>query len=322
MTKSALHIAILAVDGVQLLDLAGPYAAFEEANSTRPNSYALSALGVDNNPVAAEGGLSINPKLDLKTRAAIDTLIIPGGGGVRNIDLDDRQLKALRACAKRARRVVGVCTGAFLIAKLGLADGKKIATHWRYADELSERHPGCLVDGKSLFVRDGNLWTSAGITAGIDLALALIREDYGAPVAASVARDLVVYLQRPGDQKQFAAPLAAQAGRTGDFAKLIEWIGANLTADLSVDALADKANMSARNFARAFRDVMGEPPARFVEKLRLDLARQILAQGAASVENVSATVGYNNPDSFRRAFERAFGVPPSFYRETFGECVV
>lgn len=322
MTQRTLRIGIFVADGMQLLDIAGPYAAFDAANAFRPSSYELTTIGLNKKPVAVEGGLLISPQKDVKTKLQIDTLIIPGGVGVRQLKLQGQEAAALRALAKRSRRIVGVCTGSFLIAQLGLAKKKAVATHWRHAQELAAAYPEVTVDGRSLFVRDGRLWTSAGITAGIDLALALIREDCGAPAAAAVARDLVVYLQRPGDQQQYAAPLAAQSARTGAFAELIEWMGANLTQDLSVEALAARANMSARNFARAFRAATNEPPARYVERLRLDVARQILAQGVATVESVATTVGYKSADSFRRAFERAFGVPPSFYRETFGVCCV
>lgn len=317
-----MNIAIFVGEGMQLLDFAGPHAAFDAANSFRPGAYALTAIGLSKKPVSVVGGLQVSPTTDIKTRMAIDTLVIPGGPGIRQMILKDKDAKALQALARRARRVVGVCTGSFLIAQLGLAREKTVATHWRHAEELADAYPNVNVDGKSLFVRDGALWTSAGITAGIDLTLALIRDDLGAQAAASVARDLVVYLQRPGDQQQYAAPLVTQSARAGIFADLIKWIGANLTDDLSVEELAVRTNMSARNFARAFRAATGEPPARYVERLRLDVSRQILSQGAATVEKVSATVGYQSADSFRRAFERTFGVPPSFYRETFGVCCV
>ncbi|MHA7872006.1 MAG: GlxA family transcriptional regulator [Hyphococcus sp.] len=322
MSRRPLHIALYVGEGMQLLDFAGPYAAFEAANAFRAGAYALTAVGLNSRAVVVEGGLSILPRARVASVKTVDTLIIPGGAGIRLTALSDTDAGALHALARRARRVVGVCTGAFLIAQLGLADGKTVATHWRHADELAGAHPAVTVDGRSLFVRDGDLWTSAGITAGIHLALALIREDYGAPAAAAVARELVVYLQRPGDQMQFATPLAAQSARPGVFADLIEWMGANLSGDLSVEGLAARAKMSPRSFARHFRNATGAPPAQFVESLRLDVARQILAQGAATVESVAATVGYASADGFRRAFERAYGVPPSFYRETFGTCCV
>lgn len=319
MVSKTHDIAIFAADGMQLLDFAGPYAAFDAANAFHPGAYNLTSVGLQKkDAVIVEGGLAVLPAKTVSGRVMVDTLIIPGGVGVRTMRLSQKERAALLALAGRARRIVGICTGAFLIARLRLADGKQVATHWRHAQELSEAFPEVNVDGRSLFVCDGALWTSAGITAGIDLALALIRDDLGAAAAAAVARELVVYLQRPGDQQQFTAPLAAQAAGAGAFADLIEWMSANLADDLSVDALAERAAMSTRNFARLFRQATGAPPARYVEQLRLDVSRQILSQGAATVESVAAAIGYRSADSFRRAFERAFGVPPSFYRETFG----
>jgi len=248
----------------------------------------------------------------------LDTFIVPGGRGLRETEANARIVAWLQAHARDCRRIASVCTGIYGLAPSGLLDGRRVTTHWRFARDVAQRFPKLQVDDNALYLRDGPCYTSAGITAGIDLSLALIEEDLGPRVALAVARDLVVYLKRPGGQAQYSEPLRMQVLSSDRFADLAAWMVGHLDHDLSVEALAARANLSPRHFSRRFAAIFGCAPARYVEDLRMSEARRMLSQDGASIQRVAAAVGFASADVFRRAFERRFGLSPSDYRERFG----
>jgi transcriptional regulator GlxA family with amidase domain len=250
-------------------------------------------------------------------RFPIDTLIVAGGTGTRRAEEDERLIAWLGEAAKRSRRVASVCTGAFLLAKAGLLDGRRATTHWASCAELAERYPAVTVEPDPIFVRDGKVATSAGVTAGMDLALALVEEDVGREVALEAARWLVLFLKRPGGQAQFSAQLAAQTADRAPLRELQAWMPDHLTEDLSVPALARRAQMSERNFARAFRRETGMTPAAYVEAARVESARIALEAGDLPVEAVARQVGFGTVETMRRAFRRRVGVSPVDYRSRF-----
>ena len=229
----------------------------------------------------------------------------------------DRIAKWISPRYQRIRRIASVCTGIYALAPTGLLDGRKVTTHWRFASDVARRFPRLNVDHDALFLKDGPFYTAGGITASVDLALALIEEDYGPRVALAVARDLVVFLKRSGGQKQYSEPLEFQIHSTDRFAELATWMVEHLRSDLSLDALARRVCLSPRHFARRFKDTFGGTPAKFVENLRLDEARRRLTEGTQTIENVAASVGFSSDDAFRRSFQRRFGVRPSSYRSRF-----
>lgn len=313
-------IGLLAYDDMQALDLAGPLdvfgAARVQADGRAP--YAMCIIGLQTTAVRAENGLAIIPECALEDAPPLDTLLIPGGRSARTtINHDARLLAWLRERAPNTRRMVSVCTGAYVLAASGLLDGHRVATHWRYADDLARRHPALHVDPDRLFLRDGRFATSGGLTAGMDLALALVEEDLGAPAALEVARQLVMYVKRPGNQAQFSAPLAAQAQGNDRMGALVDWLLAHLHDDLGIERMAAQVAMSARHFRRVFAETYRMTPARFVEKLRLEQACLRLTQGKASIERIAAGVGFNSADAFRRAFRAHYGATPNEYRERF-----
>lgn len=313
-------IGLLAYDDMQALDLVGPLDVFGMANALAgaAPAYRLCVIGMDSAPVRAENGLAVLPECVLEAAPALDTLLIPGGMAARlSLDRDARLLAWLRTRAPVTRRIVSVCTGAYILAATGLLDGRVVTTHWHYADELARRHPGMHVRPDRLFLRDGGFATSGGLTAGMDLALALIEEDLGAPVALKVARHLVMYVRRPGNQTQFSAPLAAQAQGNQRMGALVDWLLAHLDGELSIERMASQVAMSPRHFRRVFADTFATTPARFVEKLRLEQACLRLTISRASIERIAAGVGFNSADAFRRAFRARYGATPIEYRERF-----
>jgi transcriptional regulator GlxA family with amidase domain len=248
----------------------------------------------------------------------VDTLLVAGGLGAREQRCSRDYLDWLGDQAARARRFGSICTGAWVLAEAGLLDGRRATTHWGSCGELARRYPRVTVDPDPIYVRDGNCYTSAGVTAGIDLALALVEEDLGRAVALRVARLLVVFLRRPGGQAQFSTTLAAQARERGTLGDLVAWMADHVRGDLSVAALARRAAMSPRNFARHFADEVGTTPARYVEGLRLEAARRRLEATTLSVEEVAGASGFGSAEILRRAFRRRLGVTPGQYRTTFG----
>ena len=306
------RVVVLAYDGVELLDVAGPVNVLTAATrlAGRTPGYAVELAAVRAGDVTTAGGLGlVATRAASSVRGPIDTLIVPGGLAV---DDASRALAAtIRRLARSSRRVVGICTGAFLLADVGLLDGRRAVSHWAGCAALRDRYPAVTVDADAIFVRDGHVWTSAGVTAGMDLALALVEEDLGAPLAVAVARWLVMYMRRSGGQSQLSAPLEAQSGERAPISELAQWVRAHLAEDLSVPALSRRVGMSPRNFARVFRDEVGAAPAAWVLRVRLEAARSALEISDASVKETAAACGFRSLEAFDRAFRRAFGATPS-----------
>ncbi len=317
MTGTPLKIGLVGFDGVQTLDLTGPLDAFGAANQAQPGAYETMILGLDNAPFTSEAGLRITPDGALASGLSLDTLIIAGGEGLRRGNTAQLVAAAVLKTNMTLRRIVSVCTGIYGLAPTGLLDGRRATTHWQHAADVTSRFPLIRLEPDAIFVKDGAFYTSAGITAAIDLSLALIEEDYGPTLAVGVARELVVYLKRSGGQRQYSEPLRFQA-RAGDrFAALATWIVANLDKDLSIETLADKTALGPRQFNRAFQASFGTTPAAYVETLRLDAARHRLTGTGATIKQIAAASGYRSDDSFGRAFERQFGLSPTVYRRHF-----
>ncbi len=317
------RIGFLGYDGMMALDLAGPSDAFASAGSSgsvgaRAGNYEIVIVAASRQAFTTESGLKIQPHACFADAPEFDTLIIPGGAGSRAPRVLAAVTPWLREVAGRTRRVASVCTGIYLLAATGLLDGRRVATHWRFAAEVAARFPALRVDPDALFIRDGKFYSSAGVTAGIDLALALIEEDCGPGIALAVARELVVYLKRAGGQEQFSEPLKFQMSAAGRFADLAGWIVSHLDGDLSVEALATRACVSPRHFGRLFKATFGRSPVAYTEELRLSEARQRLTSGHATIEHIAGSLGYHSADVFRRAFERRFRVAPATYRARFG----
>src|SRR4051812_39759490 len=313
------RIAILAFDGVQTLDVTGPYEVFSSANSLKGGrEYSVEIVAPDARPLRTGSGLAIVPdRATSGVRGPIDTLLVAGGGGVLRAIEDERLVGWVKRAAARSRRVASVCSGAYMLAEAGLLEGRRAATHWASAADLARRHPGVEVDSESIYVREGNVWTSAGVTAGMDLALALVEEDLGRKTALETARWLVVFVKRPGGQSQFSSHLRAQLADRRPIRELQEWMAANLAGDLSVPALAARAAMSERNFARAFSREVGMTPAAYVEALRVDHARLRLESSGQKLEAVAHDCGFGTVETMRRAFHRRLGVGPAGYRDRF-----
>ncbi|GAA1008837.1 AraC family transcriptional regulator [Streptomyces sp. F-3] len=308
-------VLVVLFDGVQSLDVTGPLEVFAGAEEAAPGAYRIRTASLDGRPVRTSGGLGLVPDGPLAEAPAPHTLLVPGGEGTRRPDA--RLIEWIRGHGPRAARLVSVCTGAFLLAGAGLLDGRRATTHWAHCDELARDHPAVEVDADPIYVRDGPVATSAGVTAGIDLALALVEEDLGRDIALAVARHLVVFLRRPGNQAQFSAQLAAQTAGRAPLRDVQQWITEHPDADLSVEALAARARLSPRHFARAFRAETGITPGRYVDRVRLEHARRLLEDTADGIEEISRASGYGTPEAMRRAFIRAFGTGPAEYRRRF-----
>ena len=266
-------------------------------------------------PVRTSSGLKLAADTTLDDSDNPHTLVVPGGQGTRSPD--PSIIEWLRCRALHAQRIVSVCTGAFLLAEAGVLDGRRVTTHWGQCDTLARRFPRLDVDPEPIFVRDGNVATSAGVTAGIDLALALVEEDHGREAALTVARHLVMFLRRPGNQTQFSAQLSAQVAQREPLRDLQQWISEHPSEDLSVDALAERVNLSPRQFARAFAAEVGVTPGRYVDRVRLETARRLLEDTVESIEHIARTSGFGTPEPMRRAFLRVLGVSPAEYRRRF-----
>jgi transcriptional regulator GlxA family with amidase domain len=316
------RVGFVGFDGVVAIDITGPAEAFacariKEGESGSKPCYEVLTIAATNQPFAAESGVVFKPQRTFKTALPLDTLIVPGGVGLRNPAVIRSVSAFVKARAGRIRRIVSICTGVYALAATGLLVGRKVTTHWRHARDLAVRFPDIRVHENAIFIKDGPFYTSAGATAGIDLALALIEEDYGPRVSLAVARELVVYLKRAGGQEQYSEPLQFQTESVSRLSELATWILSHLNQDLSVEALATKACLCPRHFSRRFKAEFGNTPAEFVERLRLDEARRRLSTGDNTVGNVAISLGFRSPDSFRRAFERRLGVNPSDYRRRF-----
>jgi transcriptional regulator GlxA family with amidase domain len=312
------HILLLAVEGCQSLDVLGPVEVFHHASQEARGAYRLEVVGpADGGAVTMENGLRLGVAPLPEPPPRHDTLLVAGGSGARAAVEDAAIVDWVARASRRARRTVSVCTGAYLLAAAGLLDDRQATTHWRHCDDLAERYAKVRIDPDPVFVHDGNVWTSAGVTAGMDLALALVEEDLGPEVALTVARQLVVFLKRPGGQSQFSSALSAQQAARPALRELQAWIAGHLDEDLTVPVLAERAYMSERTFARAFTREVGQTPAAYVEALRIEHARALLEDGAPSLEAVAQAAGFASAEVLRRAFHRRVGVSPAEYRERF-----
>ena len=317
-TFSAMRpIAILGFEGVAALDLVGPLEAFAAAEIEGTKCYQTRIIGLGGGTFVAESGVLFRPHASLADKIDIDTLIVPGGPGLREPAMNARIASWISKRGGQIRRIASVCTGIYGLASTGLLDGRHVATHWRFVHDVARRFPKLKLDADALFRRDGKFYTSAGVTAGIDLALALIEEDFGTRVALAVARELVVFLKRPGGQAQFSEPLQFQTEAADSFGDLVTWMYGHLQEDLTVNALAKRACLCPRHFSRRFRKSFLRTPAVFVEDLRLNEARRRLSGNGATIESIAASVGFRSGDAFRRAFQRRFGVNPIHYRNRF-----
>jgi transcriptional regulator GlxA family with amidase domain len=315
-------IEMVAFDAVQLLDVTGPLQVFATANETVARAggehpYAIRIVARQAPHVTASAGIVLATQPLSPPRTPVDTLIVAGGPGVKAAAADSELVAWVTARAAAARRTASVCTGAYLLAATGLLDGRRAATHWSVCDDLARRFPAVRVEPDPIFVRDGPVWTSAGVTAGIDLALALLEEDLGRDLALAVARYLVVFLKRPGGQAQFSAALSLQAAEA-PFGKLHAWIDANLARDLSLPTLAVQAGMSERSFSRRYLEATGLTPARSVERLRVEAARRLLADTRTPIKRVARQCGFGTEETMRRSFLRLLSTSPQDYRARFG----
>jgi len=308
----ARRVAFLIFPDFQLLDAAGPISAFEIAERYQPGSYDVRLIAPQPGPVASTSGVSMNA-MAWGRAATIDTLVIAGGEGTRPAALSPRILKFVKACGEASRRVASVCSGAYILAATGLLDGRPATTHWTRSRDFARRFPRVELNADRIFVKSGKFWSSAGITAGIDLSLALIAEDLGESVARKVAQQLVVYYRRPGGQSQFSTLLELERA-DGRFAPLLDHVRSNLRERLSVEDLAARACMSPRNFARVFQAETGVSPARAVMRLRAETARAQIESGGGSVQEIARNCGFGDPERMRRAFVSLFGRPPSALR--------
>ncbi len=319
--NSSRIVEVLAYPSVKLLDVTGPIQVFASANTLMAQAgeavpYAIRVVAQSGERVEASGGveLAVHPLSSID--AALDTLVIAGGEGVAAASTDTRLIDWVRERAKLARRTASVCTGAFLLAASGMLDGRRAVTHWAFCAELAQRFPAVRVEPDPIFVQDGTVWTSAGVTAGIDLALALVEEDLGRAAALAVARYLVVFLKRPGGQAQFSEILSLQTAEDR-FGALHDWISNHLADDLSLPVLAQQAAMSERSFSRRYAESTGLTPARAIERLRVEGARHLLLETRLPVKRISQRCGFGSEETMRRSFLRLLDTTPQDYRARF-----
>jgi len=315
-------IDVLTYPAVQLLDVTGPIQVFASANDLvagaggeRP--YLLRVVAQGGEDVASSSGVALAAGPLTKPGKTLDTLLVAGGEGAEAAAENPVLVEWVRQRATQSRRVASVCTGAFLLAAAGVLDGRRAATHWKYCAKLAQRFPAVHVEPDPIFVCDGPVWTSAGVTAGIDLALALVEEDLGRSVALAVARYLVVFLKRPGGQAQFSAALALQVA-DDKFGALHDWINGHLADDLSLSVLANQAGMSERSFSRHYAEETGQTPARAIERLRVEAARRQLSESRVPVKRIAQRCGFGSEESMRRSFSRLLDATPQDYRARFG----
>lgn len=341
------RVVFVVYPDLQILDLTGPFEVFALANrlaseqekeqeqereqqqgqghgaQDRPGRahsalYELEVVSVDGKPVRSSGGLLIAPDCSVEDSVGpLDTLVVVGGTGTRGAARDERLVAWIGTAARRSRRVTSVCSGAFLLARAGLLDGRRATTHWDSCALLAESFPAVTVDPDSIFVRDGNVWTSAGVTTGMDLALALVEDDLGPDMARLVAKWLVLFVQRPGGQAQFSAQLSAQRPQRSSLQDLEGWIADHIGDDLSVTVMADRVGMSTRTFARVFRQELGVTPAAYVEGVRVEAARRLLETTQRGVAEVARVCGFGTVETMHRVFKRTVRVTPGEYRRHF-----
>jgi transcriptional regulator GlxA family with amidase domain len=317
---------IVAVPPVRTLDVFGPVEVFGDANRSRSDGpiYDVSVVSAgDDRDVLSHVGKPVRTDQTYREcRGPIDTLLVAGYDGVSKVRYEPKFLNWLKDRCGRSRRFGSVCTGALVLAEAGLLDGRRATTHWNWCEELTRDYPRVTVDPTPIYVRDGNCYTSAGVTAGIDLALAFVEEDLGRSAALKVAQMMVVFLRRPGGQSQFSATLMAQSSESRPLGDLLAWLPDNIRRDLSIESLARRASMSPRNFARLFQQEVGKTPAKHIEDLRLEAARRHMELAAMTLEEVAISCGFASAETLRRAFMRRLGVTPSQYRACFGHARV
>lgn len=319
--RHPVRVVLLAYDGMNLLDLAGPLQALTTANRSakagEPTRYETIVISAEGGPVVTSSGLPvITAPVSSVADLAIDTLIAPGGCWGEEYEVEPALRDFIVSRAGSVRRLCSVCTGAFMLAAAGQLDGRRVATHWAWLDKLKSRHPALEIDADSIFIRDGALWTSAGVSSGIDLTLALIEEDFGPRIAIDAARQMVVFMKRAGGQSQFSVPLAAQT-KDHAFVELHAWMAANLGSDLGVPRLAERACMAPRTFARTYAAKVGCTPAKTVERMRLEAACRALEETNLPLKSVAAQSGYGDEQNLRRAFQRQLGTNPVTHRDRF-----
>jgi transcriptional regulator GlxA family with amidase domain len=324
IARTARQIVILAFPGVQSLDITGPLEVFTGAQSLLERShraergYEVQILSSEGKALTTSSGLRIEPHGSLAERPRqIDTLIVPGGRGQRDAVNDKALIDWLLTTSAKARRTTSVCTGAFLLARAGLLNGRRATTHWAHAGRLRDEYPEVQVDPDPIFIRDGDIWTSAGVTAGMDLTLALVEEDLDRESALTIARHLVLFLRRPGSQSQFSATLGAQESRREPLRDIQRAVLEDVGGLHTVEAMAERAHMSPRHFARAFRAETGVTPARFVERVRLEAARRRLEEDTEPIATIALECGFGTAETMRRVFLRTLQVGPAEYRRRF-----
>jgi transcriptional regulator GlxA family with amidase domain len=311
------RIVFVVFPDFSILDLTGPHEVFTQAGLLT-DDIVIETVAAGADPVTSSGGLVITPDRTIDDElGSVDTLVAVGGVGVDQACEDRRLVDWIARIAPDARRTASVCSGAFLLGAAGLLSGRRAATHWARCDQLAERYPATMVDPRPIFVRDGNVWTSAGVTAGIDLALAMVEDDHGPEVARTIARQLVMFVQRPGGQAQFSAQLAAQRPVRAPLREILAWIADHPGEDLTVPVLARRAAMSERNFTRVFHAETGLTPAAYVESVRVETAKRLLESTAIPVETVARTCGFGTDKSLQRTFKRTLQVTPGEYRRHF-----
>jgi transcriptional regulator GlxA family with amidase domain len=315
-------VGVIVFEQMTATDLSCPAEVFSRANIPREDGrgrdrYYVVTVGTSTEPCLTESGIVVHPQVDMLHAPPFDTVVIPGGNGMSMPKLNKKIATWLKDRTSTTRRFAALGTGIYPLASTGLLNRRLVAVHWRLAKDVASRFPELHVKPNSLFLKDGPFYTSAGATAGIDLSLSLIEEDYGPRVAMEVARELVVYLKRAGGEEQYSEPLQFQTQSVSRMSDLATWIASHLSEDLSIEVLAARACLCPRHFSRRFKIEFGQTPADLVEKLRLDEARRRLSDGDNSIENIGISVGFKSADAFRRAFERRFGINPSHYRQQF-----
>lgn len=322
------RIVFVAFDELTALDLTGPQEVFTVANAVvarrapqEKPPYRLIVAGLVQRPVRAESGLLLQPEALLSSQRAIDTLIVPGGRGLRTPETLAAISLWLRQQAPHIRRVASVCTGIYALAEAALLDGRRATTHWHHAETFMRRYPRVEVDADAIYIQQDNIFTSAGISAGIDLALALVEQDHGPELALAVARELVMYLRRPGGQRQYSDRLPLSVDASDPLAGLLGWLPSHLHEPLSVERLAEQCHLSTRQLARRFQSSLHMSPAAYVERLRVEEASQLLLGTRLPVEQIARRLGFRSADVFRRTFERHHCLPPQQYRQRFGSAL-
>jgi len=324
-SHSPRRIVVAAFPDVQVLDVTGPLEVFGRTarclvdRGDQPDlAYKVEIAGPRRGPLVTSSGFSLVADVAYSDlTSGIDTLLVAGGRGAQAASRDRTLLACVRRMAPRVRRLGSVCTGTYVLAAAGVLDGRRATTHWAWCEDLGKRFPRVAIDAEPIFVRDGHIYTSAGVTTGMDLALAMVEEDHGHQIALEVARQLVLFLRRPGNQAQFSAQLSAQSADREPLRELQRWMADHLGHDLSVPALASRVAMSPRHFARVFASEVGTTPARFVERLRVEAGRRRLEESTDGVDTIAAACGFGTAEGMRRAFRRVVRVSPSAYRACF-----